>query len=80
MICWDFVSKSTFQRGYQQGVAHAWDSKNKSGRDVKKRKFSNTRPEAILYKKDFLNKIRATNTKKFKPYIKLYGKKFFLER
>ena len=31
-------------------------------------------------KKDFLNKIRATNTKKFKPYIKLYGKKFFLER
>ena len=33
-----------------------------------------------IKKKDFLNKIRATNTKKFKPYIKLYGKKFFLER
>ena len=31
-------------------------------------------------KKDFLNKIRATTTEKFKPYIKLYGKKFFLER
>ncbi len=32
-----------------------------------------------IRKKDFLNKIRATNTRKFKPYVKLYGKKFFLE-
>ena len=29
VFCWDFVSKSTFQRGYQQGVAHAWDNKTK---------------------------------------------------
>lgn len=28
---------------------------------------------------DFLNKVRATDTPKFKPYIKLYGKKFILE-
>ncbi len=32
-----------------------------------------------IKKNDFLNKIRATNTPKFKPYIKLYGKKFILE-
>ncbi len=32
-----------------------------------------------IKKKDFLNKIRATDTPKFKPYIKLYGKKFTLE-
>lgn len=32
-----------------------------------------------LSKKDFLNKIRATNTPKFKPYVKIYGKNFFLE-
>ena len=32
-----------------------------------------------IKKNDFLNKIRATNTSKFKPYIKLYGKKFILE-
>jgi len=32
-----------------------------------------------IKKKDFLNKIRATDTLKFKPYIKLYGKKFILE-
>ena len=32
-----------------------------------------------IKKKDFLNKIRATDTPKFKPYIKLYGKKFILE-
>ena len=32
-----------------------------------------------IKKKDFLNKIRATNTSKFKPYIKMYGKRFILE-
>ena len=32
-----------------------------------------------IKKKDFLNKIRATDTSKFKPFIKLYGKKFILE-
>jgi methionyl-tRNA formyltransferase len=32
-----------------------------------------------VQKNNFLNKIRATNTDKFKPYIKLYGKKFILE-
>ena len=32
-----------------------------------------------IKKKDFLNKIRATNTPNFKPYIELYGKKFILE-
>ncbi len=33
-----------------------------------------------IKKKDFLNKIRATDTPNFKPYIKLYGKKFILEQ
>jgi len=33
-----------------------------------------------IKKNDFLNKIRATGTPKFKPYIKLYGKKFILEQ
>ena len=32
-----------------------------------------------IKKNDFLNKIRATDTPEFKPYIKLYGKKFILE-
>ena len=32
-----------------------------------------------IKKNDFLNKIRATDTPKFKPYINLYGKKFILE-
>ena len=32
-----------------------------------------------IKKNDFLNKVRATDTPKFKPYIKLYGKKFILE-
>jgi len=32
-----------------------------------------------IKKKDFLNKIRATNTSKFKPFIKMYGKRFILE-
>ena len=32
-----------------------------------------------IKKYDFLNKIRATDTPKFKPYIKFYGKKFILE-
>ena len=32
-----------------------------------------------IKKNDFLNKIRATNTPGFKPYIKLYNKKFILE-
>ena len=33
-----------------------------------------------IKKNDFLNKIRATDTPKFKPYIKLYGKKFIYEK
>ena len=32
-----------------------------------------------IKKNDFFKKIRATDTPKFKPYIKLYGKKFILE-
>ena len=32
-----------------------------------------------LNKKDFFHKIRATNTPRFKPYVIIYGKKFFLE-
>jgi methionyl-tRNA formyltransferase len=32
-----------------------------------------------IKKNNFLNKIRATDTPEFKPYIKLYGKKFILE-
>ena len=32
-----------------------------------------------IKKNDFLKKIRATDTPKFKPYIKLHGKKFILE-
>ena len=32
-----------------------------------------------IKKNDFLNKMRATDTPKVKPYIKLYGKKFILE-
>lgn len=32
-----------------------------------------------IKKNDFLNKLRATDTLQFKPYIKLYGKKFILE-
>ena len=32
-----------------------------------------------IKKNDFLNKMRATDTPKFKHYIKLYGKKFILE-
>ena len=32
-----------------------------------------------IKKNDFFKKIRATDTLKFKPYIKLYGKKFILE-
>lgn len=32
-----------------------------------------------IKKNDFLNKIRATDTPQFKPYVKLYGKKFILE-
>ena len=32
-----------------------------------------------IKKNDFFNKIRATDTPGFKPYIKLYGKKFILE-
>ena len=33
-----------------------------------------------IKKNDFLNKIRATDTPNYKPYIKLYGKNFYLER
>ena len=32
-----------------------------------------------IKKNDFLNKLRATDTPKFKPYIKLYGKRFILD-
>ena len=32
-----------------------------------------------IKKKDLLKKIRATETPRFKPYIKLHGKKFILE-
>ncbi len=32
-----------------------------------------------IKKNEFLNKLRATDTPKFKPFIKLYGKKFILE-
>ncbi len=32
-----------------------------------------------IKKNDLLNKIRATDTPKFKPYLKLHGKKFILE-
>jgi methionyl-tRNA formyltransferase len=33
-----------------------------------------------IKKNNFLKKIRSTNTVKFKPYIKLYGRKFILEK
>ncbi len=34
-------------------------------------------PKNLEYKK-FVKLIRATNTKRFKPYIKIFNKKFYL--
>ena len=53
-----------------------WSNKIKKIKDLNKFYIINKN----IKKKDFLNKIRATNTLKFKPYIKLYGKKFILEK
>ena len=52
-----------------------WSNKIKKRKDLNKFYEINKN----LKKKDFLNKIRATDTLKFKPYIKIYGKKFILE-
>ena len=52
-----------------------WSNKIKKIKDLDKFYIINKN----IKKKDFLNKIRATDTPKFKPYIKLYGKKFILE-
>jgi len=53
-----------------------WSNKLRKNKDLDKFYIINKN----IKKKDFLNKIRATNTPKFKkPYIKLYGKKFILE-
>ena len=52
-----------------------WSNKIKKIKDLHKFYIINKN----IKKKDFLNKIRATDTPKFKPYIKLYGKKFILE-
>ena len=52
-----------------------WSNKIKKIKDLDKFYIINKN----IKKKDFLNKIRATDTSKFKPYIKLYGKKFILE-
>ena len=52
-----------------------WSNKIKTFKDLNDFYQINTN----IKKNDFLNKIRATDTPKFKPYIKLYGKKFILE-
>ena len=52
-----------------------WSNKIKKIKDLDKFYIINKN----IKKKDFLNKIRATDTPKYKPYIKLYGKKFILE-
>jgi len=52
-----------------------WSNKIKKIKDLDKFYIINKN----IKKKDFLNKIRATDTPNFKPYIKLYGKKFILE-
>ena len=52
-----------------------WSNKNKKLKDLNKFYII----DKNIKKNDFLNKIRATVTPKFKPYIKLYGKKFILE-
>ena len=53
-----------------------WSNKIKTFKDLNDFYQINTN----IKKNDFLNKIRATDTPKFKPYIKLYGKKFILEQ
>ena len=52
-----------------------WSNKSKKLRHLNKFYEINKN----IKKNDFLNKIRASNTTEFKPYIKLYGKKFILE-
>ena len=52
-----------------------WSNKIKKRKDLNKFYEINKN----IKKNDFLIKIRATDTLKFKPYIKLYGKKFILE-
>ena len=54
----------------------------KWSKKIKKRKDLNNfyQINKNIKKNDFLNKIRATDTLSFKPYIKLYGKKFILEQ
>lgn len=52
-----------------------WSNKIKTIKDLNDFYQINTN----IKKNNFLNKIRATDTPKFKPYIKLHGKKFILE-
>ena len=52
-----------------------WSNKIKTLKDLNDFYQINTN----IKKNNFLNKIRATDTPKFKPYIKLHGKKFILE-
>jgi|TARA_B110000211_G_scaffold176293_1_gene199243 methionyl-tRNA formyltransferase len=52
-----------------------WSNKIKKLKDLKNFYQINKN----IKKNDFLNKIRATDYPEFKPYIKLYGKKFILE-
>ena len=52
-----------------------WSNKIKTFKDLNDFYQINTN----IKKNNFLNKIRATDTPKFKPYIKLHGKKFILE-
>ena len=52
-----------------------WSKKTKSLKDLNDFYII----DKNIKKRDFLKKIRATNTPNFKPYIKLHGKKFILE-
>lgn len=52
-----------------------WSNKIKNTKDLEKFYEINKN----IKKSDFINKIRATDMPRFKPYINLYGKKFFLE-
>ena len=52
-----------------------WSIKIKKIKDLDKFYIINKN----IKKKDFFKKIHATDTYKFKPYIKLFGKKFVLE-
>ena len=52
-----------------------WSNKVKKYKDLNN--FYNI--SKTIGKREFLNKIRVTNTPKFKPFIKLYGKKFILK-